>query len=67
MRREVFLASNDRFMWTIDMFLDARSGYFVEMNPSGLMADSLSVSTATIASGTASGTRACGAARRSSR
>ncbi|NOT43793.1 MAG: carbohydrate binding family 9 domain-containing protein [Acidobacteria bacterium] len=40
-RRDEFLASDDRFMWTIDTFLDARSGYFFEMNPSGLMADSL--------------------------
>ena len=36
-----FLPANDRFMWTIDTFLDERSGYFFEMNPSGLMADSL--------------------------
>ena len=28
-------------MWTIDTFLDARSGYFFETNPSGLMADSI--------------------------
>jgi hypothetical protein len=40
-RRDEFLASDDRFQWTIDTFLDARSGYFFEMNPSGLMADSL--------------------------
>lgn len=40
-RRDEFLGSDDRFMWTIDTFLDARSGYFFEMNPSGLMADSL--------------------------
>ncbi|MEQ1757408.1 MAG: DUF5916 domain-containing protein [Vicinamibacterales bacterium] len=40
-RRDEFLASDDRFMWTIDTFLDARSGYFFEMNPSGLMADAL--------------------------
>ena len=40
-RRDQFLASDDRFMWTIDTFLDTRSGYFFEMNPSGLMADSL--------------------------
>src|SRR5688572_3921383 len=39
-RRDQFLASDDRFMWTIDTYLDARSGYFFEMNPSGLMADS---------------------------
>ncbi|MEQ1573442.1 MAG: DUF5916 domain-containing protein [Vicinamibacterales bacterium] len=40
-RRDEFLGSDDRFMWTIDTFLDAQSGYFFEMNPSGLMADSL--------------------------
>jgi hypothetical protein len=40
-RRDEFLSSDDRFMWTIDTFLDARSGYFFEMNPSGLMGDSL--------------------------
>lgn len=40
-RRDEFLASDDRFMWTIDTFLDARTGYFFEMNPSGLMADAL--------------------------
>jgi hypothetical protein len=39
-RRDQFLAADDRFMWTIDTYLDARSGYFFEMNPSGLMADS---------------------------
>ena len=40
-RRDEFLGSDDRFMWTIDTFLDERTGYFFEMNPSGLMADSL--------------------------
>jgi hypothetical protein len=40
-RRDEFLQSDDRFMWTIDTFLDAQSGYFFEMNPSGLMGDSL--------------------------
>ena len=30
-RRDEFLSSDDRFMWTIDTFLDARSGYFFEM------------------------------------
>jgi len=40
-RRDEFLGSDDRFMWTIDTFLDARSGYFFETNPSGLMADSI--------------------------
>jgi hypothetical protein len=32
-RRDEFLGADDRFMWTIDTFLDARSGYFFEMNP----------------------------------
>ncbi len=41
MKRDEFLRGDDRFMWTIDTFLDQRSGYFFEMNPSGLMADSL--------------------------
>jgi len=40
-RRDEFLAADDRFMWTIDTFLDGRTGYFFEMNPSGLMADAL--------------------------
>ena len=40
-RRDEGLNSDDRFMWTIDTFLDGRTGYFFEMNPSGLMADSL--------------------------
>jgi hypothetical protein len=39
--RDQFLLGDDRFMWTIDTFLDAQTGYFFEMNPSGLMADSL--------------------------
>jgi hypothetical protein len=39
MRRDEFLSADDRFMWTMDTFLDQRSGYFFEMNPSGLMAD----------------------------
>ena len=40
-RRDEFLQSDDRFMWRIDTFLDERSGYFFEMNPSGLMADAV--------------------------
>jgi hypothetical protein len=40
-RRDEFLGADDRFMWTIDTFLDARSGYFFETNPSGLIADSI--------------------------
>ena len=41
MKRDEFLRGDDRFMWVIDTFLDARTGYFFEMNPSGLMGDSL--------------------------
>ena len=40
-RRDEFLASDDRFQWTIDTYLDGRSNYFFEMNPSGLMADAI--------------------------
>lgn len=39
-RRDEGLNSDDGFAWTIDTFLDGRTGYFFEMNPSGLMADS---------------------------
>ncbi len=41
MRRDEFLQSDDRFMWTMDTFLDQQSGYFFEMNPYGLMADAV--------------------------
>ena len=41
MKRDEGLSADDRFMWVIDTFLDARNGYFFEMNPSGLMADAL--------------------------
>jgi hypothetical protein len=41
LRRDERLFSDDGFMWTIDTFLDGRTGYFFEMNPSGLMADAL--------------------------
>jgi hypothetical protein len=40
-KRDEFLSADDRFMWTIDTFLNQQTGYFFEMNPSGLMADSL--------------------------
>lgn len=40
-RRDEFLQSDDRFMWNIDTFNNEPSGYFFEMNPSGLMADAL--------------------------
>jgi hypothetical protein len=41
MRRDETLGSDDRFMWTMDTFLDQQSGYFFEMNPWGLMADAV--------------------------
>lgn len=40
-RRDEFLPADDRFMWTMDTFLDTRGGYFFEINPSGLMGDAL--------------------------
>ena len=40
MKRDEFLQGDDRFQWTMDTFLDRQTGYFFEMNPAGLMADS---------------------------
>ena len=40
-RRDEFLQSDDRFMWNIDTYNNQQSGYFFEMNPSGLMGDAL--------------------------
>jgi hypothetical protein len=40
-RRDEFLSADDRFMWVLDTYFDARSGYYFEINPSGLMGDSL--------------------------
>lgn len=40
-RRDEFLQADDRFQWVIDTYLDARSSYFFETNPSGLMGDAL--------------------------
>ncbi|ODS57339.1 MAG: hypothetical protein ABS36_05465 [Acidobacteria bacterium SCN 69-37] len=40
-RRDEFLRSDDRFMWSIDTYLNGRTAYFFEMNPSGLMGDAL--------------------------
>src|SRR5688500_13878602 len=40
-RRDGFLQSDDRFMWNIDTFNNQQTGYFFEMNPSGLMGDAL--------------------------
>jgi hypothetical protein len=41
MQRDQSFESDDRFMWTIDTFLDGRSGYFFEINPAGAMGDGL--------------------------
>jgi hypothetical protein len=41
MQRDQDFEGDDRFMWTIDSFLDGRSGYFFEINPSGAMGDGL--------------------------
>ena len=40
-RRDEPLTADDRFIWTIDTYLDARTAYYFEMNPSGLMGDAL--------------------------
>jgi len=40
-RRDEGLPSDDKIQLTIDTFLDGRTGYLFEMNPSGLMADAL--------------------------
>ena len=40
-KRDDFLGSDDKFRWTIDTFLDGRSGYFFETNPLGVMSDAL--------------------------
>ena len=41
MQRDQPLEADDRFMWAMDPFLDERSGYFFEINPSGAMGDGL--------------------------
>ena len=41
MGRDGFLPSDDKLQWTIDTFLDGRTAYWWEMNPSGSMADAL--------------------------
>jgi len=40
-RRDEPLQSDDKVQWTIDTFLDGRTGYFFETNASGAMADAL--------------------------
>ena len=41
MQRDQSFESDDRFMFAIDPFLDGRTGYFFEINPSGAMGDGL--------------------------
>ena len=41
MQRDQPFAGDDRFMWSLDPYLDGRSGYFFEVNPSGAMGDGL--------------------------
>ena len=40
-QRDQGLGTDDRFMWILDTFLDGRTGYFFETNPSGLLGDGL--------------------------
>ncbi len=40
-KRDVSLATDDRFMWILDTFNDGRNAYFFEINPGGLMGDGL--------------------------
>jgi Domain of unknown function (DUF5916) len=35
------LATDDRFMWILDTYLDRRNAYFFEINPAGLMGDGI--------------------------
>ena len=41
MQRDQDFEADDRFMFAIDPFLDGRTGYFFEINPSGAMGDGL--------------------------
>jgi hypothetical protein len=41
MQRDQSFDTDDSFMWTLDTFLDGRSGYFFEINPAGAMGDGL--------------------------
>ncbi len=49
MQRDRTFAADDRFMWTLDPFLDGVNGFYFEINPSGAMGDAL------ITGGTAGG------------
>jgi hypothetical protein len=41
LQRDQSFDADDSFMWTIDTFLDGRSGYYFEINPAGAMGDGL--------------------------
>jgi hypothetical protein len=41
MQRDRPFDADDRFMWTLDTFLDGRTGYYFEINPAGAMGDGL--------------------------
>jgi hypothetical protein len=41
MQRDQSFGADDRFMWSLDPYLNGRTGYFFEINPSGAMGDGL--------------------------
>ncbi len=41
MQRDQSFGADDRFMWALDPYLNGRTGYFFEINPSGAMGDGL--------------------------
>ena len=41
MQRDRSFEADDQFAWTLDTFLDGRTGYFFEINPAGAMGDGL--------------------------
>ena len=55
MQRDGSLAADDRFIWSFDPFLDGRTGYAFEVNPSGAMGDSLISPTLSTVSGVPTG------------
>jgi hypothetical protein len=50
-QRDGSLSADDRFIWAFDTYLDARSGYYFEMNPRGAMGDTLLLSTSATGGG----------------
>jgi Domain of unknown function (DUF5916) len=41
MQRDQSFSADDRFMWSLDPYLDGRTGYFFEINPAGAMGDGI--------------------------